>query len=233
MALASAPYLGAAESAVVLFPTLKNKPEQLPAGTEYSGRLSAFSFTGNVYGYANSWRSKIQPKGNGSTELEFKTGDWERPDSNKVPNVWVSYDLNWEPFTAAGQTITYSYTFGESTIGMSSSFRMAATKESRMEGHLGDCALILNFGGTDCLFYLNGETSSGKLKEPVSVGTTVSITLFPNKTLEIEIDDTLVITDQSVPFDENYIVFSASGEGRSDPLAPRMLTLRDVKVETK
>ncbi|CAA6677331.1 MULTISPECIES: hypothetical protein [unclassified Lentimonas] len=225
--LSNQPCLVASESAVSLFPKVKSQSTH--GGDD--GRLNPKLFTRNTNGKARAWRSKIKAQEGDSIDIELKTGDWGRAGPSDIAMVWASYNQDWAPISASGKTITYSYTFGESTIGVSSSFRLIANQESRKDGFLGDCALILNYGERDCTFYLNGQTSTGKLTDPIVSGTSVTITLHPNKTLDIQINDTPVIADQKLIYDENYIVFSASSEARSNPDAPRQLTLREVTAK--
>ena len=127
--LSNQQHLMASESAVALFPSLKKKAPN--TNSNRSRGLNADAFTVNVYQAMNSWRALIEKQPNQSLKIELKTGDWGRKGSNNMSNVWVSYDKDWAPLSASGKTITYSYTFGESTIGISSAFRLIANENSR------------------------------------------------------------------------------------------------------
>jgi hypothetical protein len=221
--------LQANESVVTLLPSLNGRSNASSA----NGRLNAHSFTSNAKGKFNVWRTGVTSASNGSLNIDLKTGNWPKKKSKLMDSVWISPNQDWAPFTAQGKTITYSFTFGESTIGISSSFRLTASKASRGAGHLADCALILNYGERECTVSLNGKSSTGKLSDPIAQGTTVLITLHPNKTMDIKIDETWVMADQELVFDENYIVISASSEARSDPTDPRQLVLKNLRVDVR
>lgn len=219
--------LQASESVVTLLPSLNG------GSSASNGKLNARAFTNNAKGKFNAWRAKITPAGDGSLSIDLKTGAWPNKKSKVMDNVWVSPNQDWADLTASGKTVTYSYTFGESTIGISSSFRIIASQATRGAGHLAGCALILNYGERECTVSLNGKSSTGKLSDPIAKGTRVLVSVHPDKTMDIKIDDTWVMADQELVFDENYVVFSASSEARSDPTVPRQLVLQDVRVDVR
>jgi hypothetical protein len=194
----------------------------------FSSELKPSDFTSSVSNQQNEWRSVLQSQ-NGSLKIALKTGDWDRPDSDAASEVWLSYNGDWAAVERNGKTLRFSYTFGKSSPGMLCRFRFGASAQSR-KGNEGDYALTLIYDDTSCSFSVNNKDTSGNLPTSISEGSQVGIDLHPDNTASITIDDQLILDDQVVKADENFISLVAIDKAAGRSKQPKILYLQEFKV---
>jgi hypothetical protein len=194
----------------------------------YNGQLKASQFTSSVDGQQNSWRSVLR-ESRGSVEIGLKTGNWDRPDRQKVDAVWLSHNYNWAEIAKSNKTIRIHYVFGASTDGVTSRLRFGANQANRKQTS-GNYALTLTYGEKNCTFSVGSQDSSGELSKAVTEGTEVTINLNPDGTASILIDDSWILDGQVVDLDSNYFTLSAINEEKKNPDAPKLLYLSKFEV---
>jgi hypothetical protein len=190
--------------------------------------LSEFKFTSPVDGKSNSWRSALDKAGS-SLGIVMKSGQWERPDANELKDIWLSYDQDWAKVNTSGKSLRFTYEFSESTRGAGAVFRFGASEDSR-KSHEGNYSLSLVYGQKSCVFTANGQETAGQLPFVVQAGTVVTIDLLPNNTASITIDDLLVLSNQAIVFDENYVTLALVDTSNKSVSPPRVLRLRNFAV---
>ena len=215
----------AAEATVADF--FGKKSEEL-VSIHRASLLDAAGFSSNVDGQSNSWRRALSQTGAGMSVV-LKSGRWERPDANEPENIWLSYDQDWSNVDTFGKPLRFHYEFDSSSLGATVSFRFGASENSRTSGS-GDYALTLVFGGTSCVFSVNGVKTAGELPFEVGVGTKVTVDLFPDDTVSIMIDDLTVLSGQTVEFDENYVTLVLEKSSGRAVQPPMFLSLSNFKI---
>ncbi|MBT63548.1 MAG: hypothetical protein CML13_10100 [Puniceicoccaceae bacterium] len=194
----------------------------------FSNNLKPSDFTSSVSGQQNDWRSVVQ-NNNGALKIALKTGDWDRPDSKATSKLWLSYNGDWASVDRNGRTLRFSYTFGKSNPGVLCRFRFGASAQSRQD-YQGDYALSLIYGDTSCSFSVDDKDTSGHLPTAIGEGSTVVIDLRPNNTASITIDDQLILDDQVVELDENFISLVAVDTDALSANKAKILYLQEFKV---
>ncbi|WPJ96181.1 hypothetical protein SH580_00510 [Coraliomargarita algicola] len=193
----------------------------------FNSNLEPSDFTSSVSHQQNEWRSVLQNQ-NGALKIALKTGEWDRPDSDETSKLWLSYNGDWANVATNGRTLRFSYTFGKSTPGVLCRFRFGASARSRKD-YEGDYALSLIYGDTSCSFSVDDKDTSGNLPTTIDEGSRVVIDLRPDNTASITIDDMLILDDQTVELDENFISLVAIDTTKRSK-QPKILYLQEFKV---
>lgn len=194
----------------------------------FSSVLKPTDFTSSVSNQQNEWRSIVRNQ-DGTLKIALKTGEWDRPDSDATSKLWLTYNGDWASVARSGRTLRFSYTFGKSNPGVLCRFRFGTSAQSR-KGYEGDYALTLIYDDTSCSFSVDDKDTSGNLPTPISEGSKVVIDLHPDNTASITIDNQLILDDQVVELDENFISLAAIDTTASHSKLPKILYLKDFKV---
>lgn len=205
----------------------RNKAEALVPFKECAPLREA-KFTSPVDGESNAWRRAVTKIGS-RLSIALKSGRWERPDANELNNIWLSYNQDWSQVDTNGKSLRFTYEFDDSSRGAGCVFRFGASQDSR-ESHSGNYALTLVYGEKSCVFSVNGQKTAGELPFAIGVGAKVTVDLYPNNTAAITINDIMVLSDQQVDVDENYVTLALVDTTNQKVAPPRVLNLRNFEV---
>ncbi len=192
----------------------------------FHGKLDATAFTSSVSGQSNEWRAVLKQEGS-AVRVALKTGLWERPDPEQVSQIWLAYPTDFVKVRTGSRDLRFTYTFGGSTNSTRCIFKFGSSKDT-MHSPEGGYSLSLVYGGTECTFSVDGQTTSGELPFTVTGGTTVEIRIKDNKYTDVYINDLPVLADQIVELDQNYITIFAIND---ELTAPHMIHLSSLEVD--
>jgi hypothetical protein len=214
----------ASEIGVAVPPIQKDKSIQ--PSLRFPGKLASSQFISSVDGAQNSWRAVLRDEGN-AVRVGLKLGDWERPDSQVVNTLWLANNIDWAKVDKRYRDLEFTYTFGESTVGVQSIFKFGASAESVREVE-GDCSFVLIYGENECTFRRGSDSTSGQLPFKITNGTTVRILMKLDDTVDIWIDDQPILADQVVDLRTNFVGIIANSDS---PGTAHFLHLSALKAE--
>jgi len=214
-------------------PKVGTQNESLLKSKEVKYDLVPYLMESSVDNQDDAWRGYVAAGNKGELSLQLITGSRRSsPKSKSSSEVWASYDFDWNRLISRGQTVRFTYVFGNSSAGLRSNFRFGATDESR-KSISGDYALSLVYADTECTFKIQDQASSGQLPRPIQDGTTVVVEITPAKKVKITIDDNLILDDQYVEMVECYFTISATSENMENPLMTRELNFDRITVDVE
>lgn len=202
----------------------KNAVKIAPLDT-YPGKLIPVQFVSSVDNAQNSWRAELNSVGD-NVRIRLKLGEWGISGSQAVDTIWIANRINWAEVKKYGRDLEWTYTFGESSIGVKSILKFGASVNS---AHLaeGDCSLTLIYGQNDCVFRRGDDSTSGQLPFKITSGTTVRIRIKSEKSVDIWINDQPILANQAVNLESNFISIIAT---TGSPALPQLLEISSLEA---